>query len=119
MERPSEGSKRNSTPIPQVGRGGKASSAAAAPVHGGTAAKALRGMSKKVPSDENLPQADRYSDDVWLQGGLLARAPFIRRPAGAAPRGPPAPRVGGILISSTAPGDSRSADGLIPPVAYP
>lgn len=58
-ERPSEGSKRNSAPVPQVGRGGKAPSAAGSPAQGGSAAKGQRATGRKGDSDEDLPQAAR------------------------------------------------------------
>ena len=60
-ERPSEGSRRNTAAVPQVGRGGKAPSAAAAPGQGGSAAEPQREKKKKGKgsSDEDLPQAAR------------------------------------------------------------
>ncbi|HEY0824357.1 MAG TPA: hypothetical protein VGD76_11260 [Ramlibacter sp.] len=62
-ERPSEGSRRNTAAVPQVGRGGKAPSAAAAPGQAASAAEPQRGRQSKKKnkgsSDEDLPQAAR------------------------------------------------------------
>lgn len=60
-ERPSEGSNRKAAPLPQVGRGGKAPSAAGAPAQEGSAAEAKREKDRKGKGEEDLPQAARDS----------------------------------------------------------